>query len=314
MSIAVLIATRNRLEKLTKLLESLTSCTNFISQIVIVSSGQDVSQVVANFRDSLNIKHFHSEVSGQIRQKMEGIKHIHQRIKWVLFLDDDITISEQALETLIHNYLRNSKFTEVYGFGLKIDNIEFRKYTRRTKTFLRTFGLYSNKSGSVLKSGHAQTYQDSLSDIETQWLSGISIWRIEALKYYGSRFQAINYAAYEDVIFSYRVSRKNRLIFASNVPVVNQDVEKYIPLTFTQYKAGSYMRYLFVTENRNLSKSILLVAQLFRTLDFTINGDLNLTILRRFLKSFFIWCDLFLAVILKIDPINLLNKRFLNSQ
>jgi glycosyltransferase involved in cell wall biosynthesis len=314
MSIAVLVATKNRPDKLTKLLESLTLSTNFISQIVIVSSGQNISQVIANFSDSLNIKHLHSEVSGQITQKMQGIKHIDQSIKWVLFLDDDITISEQAFETLINRYLRNPKFTEVYGFGLKINNIEFRKYTRRTKTFLRTFGLYSNKSGSVLKSGHAQTYQDSLSDIETQWLNGISIWRVEALKSYGSRFQAINYAAYEDVIFSYRVSRNNRLIFASTVPVVNQDVEKYIRLTFTQYKAGSYMRYLFVTENRNLSKSILLIAQLFRTFDFTINGDLNIPILKRFLKSFFIWCDLFLAIIIKVDPINLLNKRYLNSQ
>jgi glycosyltransferase involved in cell wall biosynthesis len=309
MSIAVLVATKNRPEKLTKLLESLTSSTNFISQLVIVSSGQNISQVIANFRDSLNIKHLHSEVSGQIKQKMQGIRHIDQNIKWVLFLDDDVTISKEAFETLIKKYLTNPEFVEVYGFGLKITNIEFRKYTRRTKTFLRVFGLHSNKSGSVLKSGHAQTYQDSLSDIETQWLNGISIWRVESLKSYGSRFQAINYAAYEDVIFSYRVSRQNRLIFAFSVPVVSQDNEKYTPLTIDQYRAGAYMRYLFVTENRNLSKLYLLIAQLFRTLDFTINGDPNISALKKFLKSFFIWCDLFIATIIKKDPVNLLDRR-----
>jgi glycosyltransferase involved in cell wall biosynthesis len=314
MSIAVLVATKNRPEKLSKLLESLTLSANFISQVVIVSSGQNISQVIANFSDSLNLKHLHSEASGQITQKMQGIKQIDRSIKWVLFLDDDVTISEQAFETLINRYLKNPKFAEVYGFGLKIDNLEFRRYTRTTQYFLRIFGLYSNKSGSVLKSGHAQTYQDSLSDIETQWLNGISIWRVESLKSYSSRFQAIDYAAYEDVIFSYRVSRKNRLIFASVVPVVSQDTQKYAPLTFTQHKAGSYMRYLFVTENRNLSRSIFLISQLFRIIDFTINGDHNMPIFKRFLKSFFIWCDLFLAVIIKTDPKNLLDKRYLKSQ
>ena len=310
MSIAILVATKNRPDKLTKLLESLTPSANYISQTVIVSSGQNISQVIADFKDSLNIKHLHSKVSGQITQKMEGVKHIDEKISWVLFLDDDITISKDAIDTLINKYLKNPNFINVNGFGLKINNLEFRKYTKAQIIFMCVFGLYSNKSGSVLESGHAQTYQNSLEDIETEWLNGISAWRAESLRSYSSRFPEINYAAYEDVIYSYRISRKNRLLFASSVSVVNQDLEIYTPLTLTQYKAGSYMRYLFVSENKNLSKSNLLIAQLFRSIDFTINGDLSMPKAIRFAKTFLIWWDLCLAILIKTDPIKLLNKRY----
>jgi glycosyltransferase involved in cell wall biosynthesis len=310
MSIAILVATKNRPDKLNKLLESLTPSAHNINQIVIISSGQNISQVVADFKDSLNINHLHSKVSGQITQKIEGIKYIDERISWVLFLDDDITISKKAIDTLLNNYLTNPKFIDVKGFGLRINNLEFRKYTKKQIMILRVFGLYSDRGGSVLKSGHAQTYQKSIADIETEWLNGISAWRAESLSSYSSRFPEINYAAYEDVIYSYKVSRNNRLLFASAVSVVNQDHEIYTPLTFAQYRAGSYMRYLFVSENRNLSKLSLLIAQLFRTIDFTISGDLNMSKVTRFAKSFIIWWDLFLATVIKIDPIKLMRKRY----
>lgn len=310
MNIAILIVTKNRPDKLNKLLESLVPSAHNISQIVIISSGQNISHVVRAFYDTLNIKHVHSKISGQITQKIEGIKYIKESISWVLFLDDDITISKEAIDTLLNSYLKNPKFSDVYGLGLKIDNLYFRKYTKIQKIIMCVFGLYSNKSGSVLKSGHAQTYQNSIDDIETEWLNGISVWRTESLKSYSSRFPEINYAAYEDVIYSYKVSRKNRLVFATGVSVINQDHEIHTPLTLNQYKAGSYMRYLFVSENRNLSLSYLLISQLFRTFDFTINGDMNMSQAARFAKSFYIWWDLFLAIIIKIDPIKLLKKRY----
>ena len=310
MSIAILVATKNRPDKLTKLLESLTPSANYISQIVIISSGQNISQVIADFKDSLNIKHLHSKVSGQITQKMEGIKHVDKKISWVLFLDDDITISKEAVDKLINKYLKNPIFIDVNGFGLTINNLECKKYTKVQIMVMRVFGLYSDKSGSVLGSGHAQTYQNSLEDIETEWLNGISVWRAESLRSYSSRFPEINYAAYEDVNYSYRISRKNRLLFASSVSVVNQDLEIYTPLTIAQYKAGSYMRYLFVSENKNLSKSKLLIAQLFRTIYFTINGDLAMSKAKRLAKSFFIWWDLFFAIVIKVDPVKLLKKRY----
>ena len=60
----------------------------------------------------------------------------------------------------------------------------------------------------------------------------------------------------------------------------------------------------------DLSKSNLLIAQLFRSIDFTINGDLSMPKAIRFAKTFLIWWDLCLAILIKTDPIKLLNKRY----
>jgi glycosyltransferase involved in cell wall biosynthesis len=310
MSIAVLIATRNRPEKLTLLLESLIPSAHFIRQIIIVSSGQDLTKDLSNFMKYLPIKHVHMKVSGQIAQKIEGIKHIENQISWVLFLDDDLIITRESIETLIVGYLKNPKFKEVWGFGLRIRNLEYKMRSNVTNYFLSILGLYSSKPGLVLKSGHAQNYQNSKSDIETEWLNGISIWRFDSLTKYGSGFPEINYAAYEDVIFSYKVSRVARLMFAFNVNVVNQGKEKNIPLTVTQFKAGSYMRYLFVSENENLSKLRFLLAHFFRSFDFIINGDSNILGFTRFRISFLIMLDLCLAVAVKTDPIKLLKRKY----
>ena len=175
---------------------------------------------------------------------------------------------------------------------------------------MRLFDLYSDKSGSVLASGHVQSYQELLNDTETQWLNGISAWKFKTLKDYNTGFSKIDYAAYEDVIFSYRVSKSNRLFFASSVSVINQNIESYKPLTFRQFKAGAYMRYLFVEKNKELSVNMLLTAQLVRNFDFIKNGDPNISMLSRFIKSSFIWIDLLLDVITKKNPVNLLTKRY----
>jgi len=308
--LAIIIATRNRVDKLSKLLESINLLAEKPGQVIIVYSGDEVSSATDIFKYSINLTINKSFIENQIEQKFIGIGLLNKNINWVLFLDDDITVPINALEILSIKYLKNPNFADVYGFGLKIRGLEYRQRSKAVLFFLRFCGLYSNVSGAVLKSGHAQNYQNSLIDIETKWLNGISIWRTEALQHYSSRFSKIDYSAYEDVIFSYKISQNNRLIFASAVAVVNQNREVYYPLSFIQYRAGTYMRFIFVSENKELSKIKFLNAQFFRGLDFIINGELNIPLHLKLRKVCYIWCDLFLAILLKKDGMKLLRKRY----
>ena len=310
MQIAILIATKDRPEKLDRLLLSITHSEQHIRQVVIVSSGNSISNIVKRYSDLINLKHIHSEISGQIHQKSIGIQAIEGGINWVLFLDDDVTLPVNSLDVLVSNYLVNPKFAKVFAFGLKIEGIKYRKYSWFTKLILLLFYLYSNQKGKVLGSGHAQIYQDSLTDIETQWVNGISVWRIETLQSYGFISSKLSYSAYEDVIFSYRVSRDHPIIFASKVIVKSQDSEEIQPITLNQFKSGSYMRYFFVTKYPDLSRIKLLIAQLLRSVQFTLFGDKTLSGIIRFKHSVHIWFDLLRAFLFKIDPTFLLNKRF----
>ena len=104
MNFAVLIATRNRPEQLNTLLLSLRRSAKRINQVTIVSSGINVSEVVNSHQTFIPINHFHSEISGQIAQKIKGIELIPSNTEWVMFLDDDVIMSDYSIDRLIHLY------------------------------------------------------------------------------------------------------------------------------------------------------------------------------------------------------------------
>jgi len=70
------------------------------------------------------------------------------------------------------------------------------------------------------------------------------------------------------------------------------------------------MRFLFVAENQELSKFLMLFAQIFRTLDFIISGDQSLSILKRSTYSVRIYIDLLFSTLIRVNPIQLLTKRY----
>ena len=310
MNIAILIATRNNPSKVDRLLDSLVFSSNHITQLIVVSSGENISAIVNKFTGIFNLKYLHSEVSGQIFQKMIGIELIESNIQWVIFLDDDVIMHKNTLDIFVNNYLKNSNFINVCGFGFKVQNLKSRMSNSKLIPFLKLVGLYSDKKGSVLTSGHVQEYQNSLVDTKTHWLNGASAWKVEMLANYNSSFPNIDYAAYEDVIFSYGLSKKNDLLFASKAMLVNQNSEDYTPLTVQRFRAGAYMRYLFVSTNKELSRFRFLVAQIIRTIDFIINGDRSISILLRFSKSCQILFDLLFAILFRTNPTLLLKKRY----
>ena len=310
MKFAVLIATRNRPQQLNTLLGSLSKSVNRISQVTIVSSGENVSEIINNHRPYLPLTYFHSEISGQIAKKMKGIELISSKTDWVLFLDDDLVIPDDAIDNLIDNYLNNSKYEDVAGFGLNLNNIELRRQSRFMAFFLKLVGLHSDTPGIILKNGHAQRYLDSNNDIYTQWLNGLSVWRFNLLKNYNPKFSRIDYAAYEDVLFSYQISKQYKLLFTAGVYANNQQHEKYLSLSATQFKAAAYMRNLFVVENKELSKLLMLVAQFFRTLDFIRSGEPSRSLLYRTVCSVKILFDLLFTTLTRVEPLQLLTKRY----
>jgi len=176
--------------------------------------------------------------------------------------------------------------------------------------FLKVVGLYSATPGAILKSGHAEKYLGSTVAVYTQWLNGLSVWRYDQLKHYKPKFTRIDYAAYEDVLFSYRISKQHKLLFINDIHVYSQAFEKFTSLSTRQFKAAAYMRFLFVSENQELSKFLMLFAQIFRTLDFIISGDQSLSILKRSTYSVRIYIDLLFSILVRINPIQLLNKRY----
>jgi GT2 family glycosyltransferase len=230
-------------------------------------------------------------------QKSIGIKALGNTHNWVLFLDDDVVLEVNTIERMYSEYLANSIFTDFAGFGLSILNRSTREINSFILRILKFLNLYSYTPGTVTKSGHAQSYLDHPVEIEVQWLNGISVWKSKVLFHYPVIQTDNTYSAYEDVNFSYKVSKNNKLLFAPKAKVINQSIEGQTPLTINQFVYGGYLRYKFVFANVELSKWRLLVAQLIRGLDFIFRSNENSKIIERIAAASSLWFNL-LALVL----------------
>ncbi len=290
--LCVLIATKDRPNELRELLISISQSTLVPKKILIVSSGAEISHFIYEYFQKIDLEIIHSNVSGQSIQKSIGIKSLSTNYKWVLFLDDDVSLESSTLEILYNGYLMNPIFNSYLGFGLGITNRISRSQNKTVKYLLKLFHLFSDTPGSVLKSGHAQSYLDHEVQIEVDWLNGISAWNSKILFNYSNHQTPTPYSAYEDVAFSYKVSKNYKLLFVPIAKVRNQKMQVDSPLTVNQFLCGGYLRYKFVFENAELSKKWLLITQVIRGADFIFRKNQGCKIFTRIKIAAKLWVNL----------------------
>lgn len=290
--LCVLIATKDRKNELNELLSSISSSTLVPKKILIVSSGSNISHLKSKDFQNIDLEIIHSDISGQSIQKSIGINLLSNNYEWILFLDDDVILESSTLEILYNEYITNPIFKSYLGFGLGITNRGARNQNRAFKYVLRQFNLFSDTPGSITKSGHAQSYLDHGAQIEVDWLNGISAWNSKVLFNYSSQQTPIPYSAYEDVAFSYKVSKNHKLLFIPRAKVRNQKMEGGSPLTVNQFVCGGYSRYKFVFNNAELSKKWLLVTQIIRGADFIFRKNQNCKISTRVGVAIKLWTSL----------------------
>lgn len=309
LNFSILIATKNRPKELASLLDSITKSTILPSKLVIVYSGTDINRIVSNYNSKLNIESIRSEIASQIFQKSEGIKAFQSNDSWILFLDDDVLIDSKAIEILAKRYIHNDKYSQYVGFGFAIKNITYRKLNFFSKFLLYVFKLYSFKPGMITKSGHPQSYLHNSLDCDVSWLNGISLWRSDVLKEYLENTLVVEHSSYEDVIFSYNVSKKHNLLFVPDVYVLNQKILDSQLLGDKQFLYGSYLRYYFVDKNKEFSKFWLLVAQLLRSYAYVRvkNSEINCFLRIRFVIK--IWITILAATMNGVNGVDFIKSK-----
>jgi len=271
--IDIIIATKDRFEYLNKLLESLVDSRNQISQIVIVSSGEPVDHIVEKYLKFLSINYIKSPISNQSYQKKLGVDSLNSKTNFVAFLDDDVVVPSKTFQLLTSKYLIDAKYNNTAGFGLSLAKHSTIHLPFLLKFLLSLVGLQSTKDGSILKSGHAQKYMNSKNEIKTQWLNGLSVWRYAIVKSYNPLSIQEKYSAYEDVNFSYRVSKEYELVYIPELIVFDQNKDDNSQIKCAQFESGYRMRREFVLLNNELSIVRFNVAQIFRALWFILNPN-----------------------------------------
>jgi len=262
----ILIATRNRPNEIGQLLQSIVKSDCKPEKVVLVSSGAQITDELTTFSQRLKIDHFHTEAKGQVNQKKIGISRLDLTTEWVIFLDDDLLLEQNTI-TIAFDALENFSFEKsaIVGLGFGLTPTSRLNRKSRFETFFATiFRLTNPIPGSVMKSGQGVSYLESKLPIPTAWLNGASMWRTDSVHDYIESVPSSTYAACEDLVFSYRQSKRGKLVFVPNACIKFQNTE---PNDYNRSEAilsSAAWRYFFVKSNSELSLIQLLFSQIGR--------------------------------------------------
>ena len=263
--LSLIICTRNRVDLLKNLLTSILDSQSQPHEVVIVSSGESIYELVNQYSGFLRLKHLHTEMIGQSNQKKLAFNLLDDDSNWVFFLDDDL---ELIPTTLTNVFLRIEQVQNenVYGIGARLidKSSKFQELQARESNSRRQIG-------KIKPSGRASKYAFN-SIASTEWLNGASIWRKDCLDQYTLPILNSKYAAYEDVIFSSNVSKYSQLIYDPEIKVLEQLSHANVKLNLSQFKYISLWTGFLVCSRPDTRIDSYKCLTIFRAVKFLLTG------------------------------------------
>lgn len=263
---SILVASRNRPIQLQTLLSSIVALSHQPEEVIIVTSG-DSSEPLQKTFPTLRIIHQHVDGIGQVFQKAIGTNLISDSVPWVLFCDDDVTLEPSSVEILLGKLATFNAESLPVGLGLR-DSIFVAKVGRTLRR-----NLVKSKWGKVTRSGFGISYMKSNRISQVQWLNGISMWRRDMLTNYQFPYQNSQYAACEDLIFSYRCGKYGSLFYVPTALYTQQSyTRKHNYLSRLQLKSLINWRLYFVHCNPEFSRIWFYLRHIVLCFTFAFRG------------------------------------------
>ena len=234
LNLSIVIPTRNRVEMVNKTLKYLNENKFFFKEIIIVDSSDKIQKtkikLLKNFY-KLNIKIFDSKPSISLQRNI-GLKHVSKKIKYVMFLDDDLCFQKNALKNMLY-FIKRKKNTIGFGFNLIIKDINnFTEFLKKNK-FMKLLGIYDSRDGVVTQSGWQTKAINLKKNKFVEWMpTQAVIYKNDKIK--NLRFDKTygRYSYLEDLDFSYSLKKKGNLVICSNAKYSSNNTIKRNPYLF----------------------------------------------------------------------------------
>lgn len=248
----ILVATKNRPKEIYYFLESVSNLSILPSEIVISSSGENIEHILEKFTTLLKITHVHSQISGQVHQKKIGLKNFKENLEWIAFFDDDIILMHDSIKNIFCDINSSPNADKIVGAGFSDSGFISPRNSKTYHFFSKIFFSSQLVLGIVNRSGYNSSYMGAEETLETNWLNGASIWKIEHALSYNVKLDTVPHAIGEDLIFSYRINKYGTLLFSPRSTFIFQSSSaKNISLNF--YRTQLYIQLYFVLLNPELS-------------------------------------------------------------
>lgn len=251
-STEVVICTRNRAPELQRCLTSvLGQSVTRLTVFVVDGSDDDASHRVVDEMRALaapnyEIKYLRT-TAGLTRQRNTAIEHLESSTEYVLFLDDDVIIGPEYVAA-IEKVFRKEELSDVAGVGGMIQNPPL----RRNNLLRRIFYLDSKRGGKVLPSGVNVQLFDANELTPVDWISGCTMSFRRCIFnefHFDSTMQ--DYSLGEDVDFTFRLSRRYRLLITPEAQIWHLQAESGRDDAMRYARKQILFRYRLVLSNPN---------------------------------------------------------------
>ncbi len=215
---SLIIPTKNRSEKIIKLLNSFKNLNLDFNEILVIDSSEKLhSEKISKECKSKNIKYFKTKSSTSFQRNF-GMNHINKN-KYVVFMDDDVILFDDTFEKM-------NKCIEKYGEDPNIAGFGFNQFEDVKKSFLDNFkslkifeylNIYPSTPGKIAKSGWQSKIINLENDVVADWVfTTICVYKIENIKNFKFDETFGEYSYLEDLDFSLNLMKNNQKIYISS--------------------------------------------------------------------------------------------------
>lgn len=214
--LAAIIPTKDRPEDLYNLLNSISRQGVWPGQIIIVDSGDKTLKNVISDFNFFDIHYLKHKPPSLPEQRNIGLGLLRDEIRIVSFFDDDISLCQNAIDTVMKFWQGSCADTA----AVACNNIS---HPRDRVSFIERFFLIgSDRVGIVLPSGFQSKLCSLDRDYQVKWLiGGATFWRRDIFSSYKFDEWFCGYAHCEDIDFSYGVSKAYKLFVLRDARVIH---------------------------------------------------------------------------------------------
>lgn len=251
MKTSIIIPTYNRPDDLTKCIESILEQTLPPDEIIVVDDGNLQEHPLRRECEAKGIgyRYFKKDIPGLTASRNAGIGLASGDM--LFFLDDDVILFPDYVEQIVAVYREDAECA-VGGVGGAIANHKPLNAAHKLRRVIEFVFLVTGiREGRVLPSGFCTNYGMTCFPLkektEVDFLSGgVSSFRKEVFRDFA--FDTVRFRKYamgEDKDFTYRVSKKYRLIYQPAARLLHMESPKMSPDNYREGRMFVLYQHLF---------------------------------------------------------------------
>ncbi len=255
------------------------------------SDNNNTKNNVIKMKNKLNIEYIKANRRGLVSQRNDAVEYIlnsEKKCSHVLFLDDDVNLSNDAIEGLIRTF---STHSDTFGFGIPIINSKISQgiYEFLKQIIRSLFFLFKFKKRHLTKYVYAYyTKPNEANGLKVNWLTGASMaYSIEVFRNisFDERLQTFGgYSLGEDILFSHKVFMNYGWMVLSDYGSLEHILYESGRLNIYNMTSSLYYNMNLIFNEINL-KSNKIKKQIFKLLFFWSMLYKKIVILRKSIRQ-----------------------------